>query len=109
MAKILRFDVELLGNHDVSLNGADILNNGKHLFEEKVFLKRFSLKQQWALICEVRQLLRKLEYSHKQRLVHEGKLPEAELNTKARAERVRRTTIEQGSAMDELIQRTKRS
>jgi hypothetical protein len=67
--------VELVGVSDVLVNGRNVMGrDGKHIFDEKVFLKQFSVDQQHMVICEMRQLLAKMVDAHRRRQAAVGEI-----------------------------------
>lgn len=84
--KILEWVTELHGI-DVTLNGRDIMNGGTLLFEEDIFFKQLHSNQQWALLCEARKLLNRMEDAYEKAQVARGDATQAdyELLRKRRA------------------------
>jgi len=69
--KILELMVELHGA-DVTVNGRDIMNGGTLMFEEDIFRKQLHPNQQWAMLCEVRKLLNRMDDAYAQSQVARG-------------------------------------
>lgn len=75
--KILEWVTELHGV-DVTLNGRDIMNGGTVLFEEEIFFKKLHPNQQWALLCEARKLINRMEDSYETSQVARGEATQAD-------------------------------
>lgn len=75
--KILEWVTELRGV-DVTLNGRDILHGGSLTFEEEIFFKRLHPNQQWALLCEARKLLNRMEDSYERSQVARGEVTQTD-------------------------------
>lgn len=69
--KLFEIVAEFHGNKEVTVNGRPLqgLKDCDIPVEEKVIEKNVSLEQQWFLLCEVRKLIGRLEFTyHKSRL-----------------------------------------
>lgn len=71
--KIINFQVELLPNSEVIVNGRS-LNNSCAEIDEKVLTKRVSLEQQWRLMCEVHKLLNRMVDNYNKGRVRAGEI-----------------------------------
>jgi len=75
--KILEWVTELHGV-DVTLNGRDVMHGGTLVFEEEIFFKRLHPNQQWALLCEARKLLNRMEDSYERSQVARGEVTQSD-------------------------------
>jgi hypothetical protein len=84
--RIVELMVELHGNKEVTINGKNS-HDGKHRVEEKIFIKQLTAEQQWQVLCEVRQLLSKLDHAYAQAQINRGAYTESD--AKKLQERIR--------------------
>lgn len=71
--KIINFQVELLGNREVIINGRPV-PKGTAEVEEKVIFKTVTLDQQWNTLCELWKLLTKLTDVYNRSRVRAGEI-----------------------------------
>lgn len=75
---ILRFNLELQGNGELTLNGIPLEKDGMQ-FDEKIFMKRPSLEHQWMTLCALKKLLNKMNFSYEKARVERGDVTEQSL------------------------------
>ena len=81
--RIADFTLELHGSSEVTLNGVNVLTEGKtlHMLEEAVFLKQLTPQQQWAILCEMRKMLARMESAYNKGRVLRGEITEGDAKT----------------------------
>jgi len=81
--KLFEVVVELRGNREITINGRQLqyLKDHDMLLEEKILGKNVSLDQQWAVLCEMRKLVAKLEFVYKKSRIRAGEVTNPTLIT----------------------------
>lgn len=77
---LIKLDVDLAGNKDVSVNGVNVLASSKAraVFEESIFKKQLTVDQQHAVACEVCRLAARVWAAYQDMRVARGEITEAE-------------------------------
>jgi hypothetical protein len=60
---LILFKAELHGNREVTVNGMPLERNSI-IFEEKIIEKQLAPEQVWAMLCELKRTVSKLEHSY---------------------------------------------
>lgn len=74
--KIVELKVDLIGP-EALVNGRTS-QEGKSLFEEKIFINQVSPQQQWDICCEVRKLATEIFRAYRVSQVMRGEISEAD-------------------------------
>jgi len=76
---IIKLDVELQGNRDVTVNGVNALaEKSRAAFDEKIFKKQLTTNQQHVVACEVCRLAARVWAAYQDMRVARGEITEVE-------------------------------
>ena len=80
MQKVAEFNVELTGGKESLLNGIHVMDNRMaHNLDEKIFRRNIPADQQWAIICELRKMLSKMEHAYQDGRIERREVSPGEL------------------------------